>query len=98
MTVNDSKSYINYLNKIAHQYNNIYHHSTSKKPIDTIILLWKKKLNQVIKLLNLKLVIQSELLSIRIFLVKVSLKIGQEKYSLSILSLKLILGLKKSKI
>ena len=42
--------------------------------------------------------IESELLSIRIFLVKVTLKIGQEKYLLLILSWKLILGHKKLKI
>ena len=37
--------------------------------------------------------IKSELLSIKIFLVKVTMKIGQEKYLLSILFWKLILGL-----
>ena len=37
--------------------------------------------------------IKSELLSIKIFLVKVTMKIGQEKYFLSILFWKLILGL-----
>ena len=42
--------------------------------------------------------IESELLSIRIFLVKVTLKIGQEKYLLSIIFWKLILGDKKLKI
>ena len=41
---------------------------------------------------------QSELLSIRIFLVKVTIKIGQEKYLLLILFWKLILGPKKVKI
>ena len=37
--------------------------------------------------------IESELLSIRIFLAKVTLKIGADKYLLSILFWKLILGL-----
>ena len=34
MTVNDSKSYLSYLNKLVHQYNNAYHHSINKKPIN----------------------------------------------------------------
>ena len=41
--------------------------------------------------------IESELLSIKIFLVKVTLNIGQEKELLSILFWKLILGLFKLK-
>ena len=63
-----------------------------------IILLWLKKLTQILKLLNWKLMIELELLSIRIFLVKATLKIGQEKYLLLILLWKLILGLKNLKI
>ena len=31
MTANDSKSYVSYLNKLADQYNNTYHHSIGKK-------------------------------------------------------------------
>ena len=34
MTVNDSKSYLPYLNKLVDQYNNNYHHSIGKKPIN----------------------------------------------------------------
>ena len=41
---------------------------------------------------------ESEWISIRMFLVKVTLKIGQDKYLLPILFLKLILGLMKLKI
>ena len=63
-----------------------------------IILLSLKKLKQIINLLNLKLMIESESQSIKIFLVTVTLKIGQEKYLLSILSWKLIHGLIKLKI
>ena len=43
------------------------------------------KLSQILKFLNLKLVIESELLSIKIFLVKVTLEIVREKYLLWIL-------------
>ena len=31
MTVNDSNSYLDYLNKLVDQYNNTYHHSVIKK-------------------------------------------------------------------
>ena len=34
MTTNDSSSYLPYLNKLVDQYNNTYHHSISKKPIN----------------------------------------------------------------
>ena len=42
--------------------------------------------------------IEPELLGIKIFVVKDTLKISQEKYLLSILCWKLIIGLIKSKI
>ena len=34
MTANDSNSYLPYLNKLVNQYNNTYHHSINKKPIN----------------------------------------------------------------
>ena len=34
MTSNDSKSFLSYLNKLVDQYNNAYHHSINKKPIN----------------------------------------------------------------
>ena len=34
MTANNSKSYLSYLNKLLDQYNNTYHHSINKKPIN----------------------------------------------------------------
>ena len=34
MTANDSKSYFSYLNKLVDQYNNTYHHSIGKKPVN----------------------------------------------------------------
>ena len=89
MTANYSKSDLSYLNKLVDQYNNTY---------DRSILIWLKKLRPILKLLSLKLMIESESLSIRIFLVKITLKIGQEYYFLSILFWKLILTLIKLKI
>ena len=50
-------------------------------------------MTQILKLLNLKLITESKLIRKRIFLVKVTLIISQEKYLLLILLLKLILGL-----
>ena len=34
MTPNDSKSFLSYLNKLVDQYNNTYHRSINKKPIN----------------------------------------------------------------
>ena len=34
MTANDSKSYLRYLNKLIDQYDNTYHDSINKKPIN----------------------------------------------------------------
>ena len=46
MTVNDSKSYLPYLNKLVDQYNNTYHHSINKKPIKgTFIQIEKALIN-----------------------------------------------------
>ena len=75
------KSYLNFLNKLVDQYNNIYY-LLIKNLLMLINLFSLKKLGPILKLLRLKLIIQSELLSIRIFLVKVALKICQEKYLL----------------
>ena len=44
-----------------------------------IIVLWLKIL-KVLKVLTLKFLVELELLSMRILLVKATLKIGQEKY------------------
>ena len=85
MTTNDSKSYLSYLNKLLDQYNNTYHHSIGRKPINVDYSALTEKIETNAKLLSLKLMIGSELLSIRIFLVKVLLTVNQEKYLLSIL-------------
>ena len=85
MTTNETISHLTYLNKLVDQYNNTYYHSIGKNLLMLIILLWLKKLRQILKLLSLKLMIGSELPSLRTFLVKVTLKTGQEKYLLLIL-------------
>ena len=35
MTANDSQCQFSYLNKLVYQYNNTYHHSVNKIPINT---------------------------------------------------------------
>ena len=94
MIANNSKSYLSYLNKLADSYNSYtYHSSINKIPIPKIpISTWLKKMRQILKTLTLKLMIESELQSIRIFLVEVTLKIGHDKYLLLILFWKLIIG------
>ena len=89
-THNEGKSviaerFMKTLNKLVDQYNNTYHHSINEKPINADYSVLTEKLRPILNLLNLNLMIESELLNIRIFLVKVTLKIGQEKYLLSIL-------------
>ena len=44
MTANDSKSHLSYLNKLLHQYNNIYHYSINKKAIMLIIQALTEKI------------------------------------------------------
>ena len=103
MTANHSKSYLLYwnnLNELVDEYNNTYHQSINKK---TINVDYSASTEKILKLLTLKSVIELEWLSIKIFLVKVTLKIGQEKYLLSILlsvdfEVQLIVGLIKLKI
>lgn len=88
MTAIDSKSSLDYLNELVNEYNDTYHCSISKKPIDDlmmIILPSLKTSNQVKKLLNLEFLIESGLLSKRIFSARFTVKIGQDKYLLSIL-------------
>ena len=60
MTVNDRKVDLAYLNKLRDQYYNNYHHSINKNILMLIILLWLRKLRQILKLPIFKLQIESE--------------------------------------
>ena len=71
MSSNDSKSYLIDLNKLVDQYDIPYHHFIGKKPINADYSVWLKKLKKFLKLLSLKLLKESELLKIWIFLVNV---------------------------
>ena len=75
MTANDSK--------LVDQYNNIYHHSINKKPIDDNYSALAEKIETEPKVPKFKV---NHSVRKRIFLVKVILEIGQEKYLLWILS------------
>ena len=59
-----------------------------------IILFRPKSLRSILKILSLNLMTELELRTIRIFLLKFTLKIGPEKYLLYTLFGKLIFGLK----
>ena len=76
---NDSKSYLTCLNKLVDECNNTYHHSINKNSINADSSTLTEKSMRILKLLSLKLMIDLELLSIRIFLVRVTLKIRREK-------------------
>ena len=43
MIANNSKSYLSYLNILAEQYSNTYHHSVNKNILMLIILFWLEK-------------------------------------------------------
>ena len=71
------------MNKLVDGYNNTYHHSINKTPFNADYSASAEKIETNSK--APKLMIESELLSIRILSVKFALKIGHEKYLLSIL-------------
>ena len=73
MTASDRNFYLLYLYTLLDQYNNTNQHSINKNILMLIILLWLKKLRSTLKFQSLKLIIELELLSIKMFLVKVAL-------------------------
>ena len=97
MTANDSKSYHSYLNKLLNQYNITYHHSTIKKPLNTVSYALTENIESnpeapKFKVTNIVRITKYE----KIF--NTVLKVGQEKYLLLILFYKLTLGYIKLKI
>ena len=73
------------MNKLVDQCNKTYHHSVDRKYIDADFSALTEEIESSYKAPKFKMVIESELPSIKIISKKVTLKIGQEKYSLSIL-------------
>ena len=68
MTANDIKYYLAYLNKLIDHYSNTYHHSINKKIINVGYSVLTDKLRAILKLVSLKIMIESELLNIKIVL------------------------------
>ena len=75
MTANDGKSYFRYFNKLVDQYNNAYHPSLNKKPInaDYSVLIEKNEINPNVRKFKVNDIIRiteykniSENISIRI--------------------------------
>ena len=97
MTANDSKCYLTHLNKLVGEYNNTYHHPINKKPINAD---YSTQTEKVVKLKAPKFKVNDRvrITKSKNFLVKGTLNVGQEKYLLSVLFWKLILGLIKLKI
>ena len=75
MTANDSRSYLSYLNKLVDQYNNTHHHSINKKTFNADYSALTEKIETNPKAPNFKVN----------NIVRITLKIGQEKYLLLIL-------------
>ena len=82
MKANGSKSYLPYLNKLVDQYNITYHHSINKKLVNADYSALTEKTQANPKPPKFK---ANEFRSIRVFSVKVTLKIDQVKYLLLIL-------------
>ena len=68
METNDSRSNLSYLNKLADQYNYTYHYSIDRNPINADYSALTKNVETNFKAPKFKkLMIESKLLSMRIF-------------------------------
>ena len=67
MTANDSKFYLSNLNKSLDQYNDTYHQSINKTPNNVDYYALTEKMRGILKLIDLKWMTESELLSITVF-------------------------------
>ena len=85
MTSVSKSVYIDKLDDIVNQYNNTYHRTIKMKTFnveDNTLLIFRKKL--MTKIQNLKLVIMSEFINTKIFLLKNTCQIGLKKFLLSV--------------
>lgn len=71
MTANNINSYLDYLDGLVDEYNNICICSIGIKTVNASYSALPEVLNQIIKFLTLMFLIQQELQSIRTFFVKV---------------------------
>ena len=91
MTANGSRSCLPYLNKLVDQCNNTYH-SIIKRPINAVYSALTEKIETNHKTPKFKVNDRVRMIRYKNIFCKVTLKIGQEKYLLSILFWKIILG------
>ena len=91
MTANDSKFYLSHFKELVARYNN------SGKPINAAYSDLIEKFETNLKAPKFKANGRVRITKYKNIFIKVTLKIGQEKYLLSILCWKIILGLIKSK-
>ena len=81
MTAHNSCPYLDYFGKLVPEYSNADHRFIGKKSFDAdYSSLTEKSLRRILTLLNLKLVIEQRLRSIKMFLVKVTPNISQDEY------------------
>ena len=85
MTANDSKSYLPYLNKLVGQYNNTYHHSINKKPINADYSALTENIDLNLKAPKVKVNDRRRMIKYKNIFSKGYTEIGQEKYLLLIL-------------
>ena len=67
MAANDSQFSLSYLNKLVDKYFNAYRNSVNRRPINSDYPALTQNLRPILELLRLKLMIEPELLSIKIF-------------------------------
>ena len=84
MTSNNSKSYLPYLNKLVDQYNNTYHNSINKKPVNVEYSALTEKIETNHKAPKFKVNDKVRITKHKNILLNVPLKISQKKYLLLI--------------
>ena len=84
MTANNSKFYLSYFNKSVDQYNHNYHHCVGKKPINSDYSVLTEKIETNPRTPKFEFGERVTITKYKIFIVKVTQKTGQEKYSLLI--------------
>ena len=80
MTAKNKKSYLGYLNKLADEYDNAYHNSTGKKPVDAHYSALNEEIEANPKSTKFKVGDRVCITKNKTFLVKVTLKIDRKKY------------------
>ena len=80
MTAKNKKSYLGHLNKLADEYDNAYHNSTGKKPVDAHYSALNEEIEANPKSTKFKVGDRVRITKNKTFLAKVTLKIDRKKY------------------